>query len=310
MISGFFFYWLKSFLLQNFWSLYTFLSENMRNEHLATFTKNLKVIETPVVFFSPIYFVGAPVFLPQQWKLLGPERLMPLKLLGMNRVKYNTVMLECKHNMVILNTALILFLGVKQFAGGLKRWLCTKGLPLKKKKKNFKDRPEDPRIYCLRKRGLFRYLHNTQATCQHISEKDLTASVSQGWTLPKHLLPHWDRSYKSNLLSHLLTQSQYSKLHIGHTEQCPCGTDSPATEHLLQSCPLYERLRKGIWPDYTPIACKLFSSLGEPMMYCHLHRGDWSFHLMNEKKTNLLTVHWQQASQCQRCPDNTRHLAG
>ena len=58
----------------------------MRNKHFATFTQNLKVIETPVVFFSPIYFVGAPVFLPQHWKLLGPERLMPLKLLGMNRV--------------------------------------------------------------------------------------------------------------------------------------------------------------------------------------------------------------------------------
>ena len=41
-----------------------FLSENMRNKHLATFTQNLKVIET-LVFFLLIYFVGAPVFLPQ-----------------------------------------------------------------------------------------------------------------------------------------------------------------------------------------------------------------------------------------------------
>ena len=57
----------------------------MRNKHLATFTQNLKMIETLGVFFL-IYFVGAPVFLPQHWKLLGPERLMPLKLLGMNRV--------------------------------------------------------------------------------------------------------------------------------------------------------------------------------------------------------------------------------
>ena len=31
----------------------------------------------------------------------------------------------------------------------------------------------------------------------------------------------------------------YSKLHIGHTEQCPCGTGSQTTEHLLQSCPIY-----------------------------------------------------------------------
>ena len=38
-------------------------------------------------FFSLIYFVGASDFLPQHWKLLGPERLMSLKLLGMNRDK-------------------------------------------------------------------------------------------------------------------------------------------------------------------------------------------------------------------------------
>ena len=25
---------------------------------------------------------------------------------------------------------------------------------------------------------------------------------------------------------------------------------------------------------------------GVPTMYCHLHRGDWSFHLTNEKKKN------------------------
>ena len=49
------------------------------------------------------------------------------------------------------------------------------------------------------------------------------------------------------------------KLHIGHTEQCRCGTSSQTTEHLLQS---YEPLRKGIWPDHTPVARKLYDSLG------------------------------------------------
>ena len=53
----------------------------------------------------------------------------------------------------------------------------------------------------------------------------------------------------------------YSNLRIGHTEQCPCNTGSQTTEHLLQSCPTYEPLRKGIWPDHTPKARKLYGSL-------------------------------------------------
>ena len=53
----------------------------------------------------------------------------------------------------------------------------------------------------------------------------------------------------------------YSKLSISYTEQCPCGTGSQTTEHLLQSCPIYEPLRKGIWPDHTPVARKLYGSL-------------------------------------------------
>ena len=59
----FFSYWLKWFLLQNFWSLYTFLSENMRNIHFATFTQNLKVIETLTgSFFFSNLFCGSTHF--------------------------------------------------------------------------------------------------------------------------------------------------------------------------------------------------------------------------------------------------------
>ena len=58
-----------------------------------------------------------------------------------------------------------------------------------------------------------------------------------------------------------LNYNLYSKFRIGHTEQCPCGTGSQTTEHLLQSCPIYEPLRKGIWPDHTPMTRKLYRSL-------------------------------------------------
>ena len=62
-----------------------------------------------------------------------------------------------------------------------------------------------------------------------------------------------------NRLNHHL----YSKIRIGHTEQWPCGTSRQTTEHLLQSCPLYGLPRKGIWPDHTPVARKLYGSLGD-----------------------------------------------
>ena len=45
------------------------------------------------------------------------------------------------------------------------------------------------------------------------------------------------RTGHSRLSYHL-----YSKFRIGHTEQCPCDTGSQTTEHLLQSCPIYEPL--------------------------------------------------------------------
>jgi len=58
-----------------------------------------------------------------------------------------------------------------------------------------------------------------------------------------------------------LNYHMYTKLRIGQTEQCPCGTGNQTTEHLLQSCPLYEALRKQTWPDTTPVAQKLYGSL-------------------------------------------------
>ena len=58
-----------------------------------------------------------------------------------------------------------------------------------------------------------------------------------------------------------LSYHLHSKPHIGYSEQCPCSTGSQTTEHL-QSCPIYEPLRKGIWPDPTPVAQRLYEAWG------------------------------------------------
>ena len=62
-----------------------------------------------------------------------------------------------------------------------------------------------------------------------------------------------------NRLNHHL----YTKFRIGRTEQCPCETGSQTAEHLLQSCPLHDALRRRTWPDPTPVAQKLYGSLGD-----------------------------------------------
>ena len=56
----------------------------------------------------------------------------------------------------------------------------------------------------------------------------------------------------------------YSKLPIGHTEQCPSRAGSQTTVHLLRSCPIYGPIRKGIWPEHTPVAHKQKGNLARP----------------------------------------------
>ena len=81
---------------------------------------------------------------------------------------------------------------------------------------------------------------------------------------PYDLLARWEQVtvFRLRIGHNRLNYHLYSNFCICHTEQCPCGTGSQTTEHLMQSCPLYELLRKAIWPDHTPIACNLYGSLG------------------------------------------------
>ena len=80
---------------------------------------------------------------------------------------------------------------------------------------------------------------------------------------PFHLLPRREQVVIFRLRTghNRLNHHLFTKFHIGQSEQCPCGTGSQTTEHLLQSCPLHEALRQRIWPDHKAMAQKLYGCL-------------------------------------------------
>ena len=62
---------------------------------------------------------------------------------------------------------------------------------------------------------------------------------------------------KHNRLRHHL----FHKFRIGQTDQCPCGTGSQTTEHILQTCPLLDTRRRKVWPEPVPETQKLYGAL-------------------------------------------------
>ena len=58
-----------------------------------------------------------------------------------------------------------------------------------------------------------------------------------------------------------LNHHMFSKFRIGLSEQCFCGAISQTEDHLLQSCPLHDALRKRTWPNSTTVAQKLYGGL-------------------------------------------------
>jgi hypothetical protein len=85
--------------------------------------------------------------------------------------------------------------------------------------------------------------------------------------------------YNPNVPFHLLSRSEqvlifrlrtghnrmnhhlFNKFRIGQSDQCPCQTGSMTTEHLLQSCPQHDDLRRQIWAEETTVQGKLYGSL-------------------------------------------------
>ena len=51
------------------------------------------------------------------------------------------------------------------------------------------------------------------------------------------------RTGHCQLISHL------HKLNISHSDKCPCGTGPQPLNHILQSCPTFNALRRQTWPS-------------------------------------------------------------
>ena len=51
------------------------------------------------------------------------------------------------------------------------------------------------------------------------------------------------RTGHCQLLSHL------HRLKISHSDECPCGTGPQTPNHILQSCPTFDDLRRQTWPS-------------------------------------------------------------
>ena len=78
------------------------------------------------------------------------------------------------------------------------------------------------------------------------------------------------------------TKTLDNKKCIGYTEQCPCGTGSQTTISTAVLPHLRATQIGNLARPHSRSLQAVRKSEG-PAMHCHLHRGDWSFHLTNEK---------------------------
>ncbi|KAK7090611.1 hypothetical protein V1264_010383 [Littorina saxatilis] len=58
-----------------------------------------------------------------------------------------------------------------------------------------------------------------------------------------------------------LRHHMFSKFHIGDTPVCHCGIADMTVEHLLQHCPIHQKLRAETWSADTPVQEKIFGTL-------------------------------------------------
>ena len=57
---------------------------------------------------------------------------------------------------------------------------------------------------------------------------------------------------------HCQLLSHFRRLKMSHSDECPCGTGPQTPNHILQSCPTFDTLRRQILPSPVDIQKKLW----------------------------------------------------
>ena len=60
---------------------------------------------------------------------------------------------------------------------------------------------------------------------------------------------------------HNRMNAHLKRINLSQTDLCPCGQAPMTSDHILQDCQNFTRLRGGIWPQETPSRTKLFGNL-------------------------------------------------
>ena len=59
-------------------------------------------------------------------------------------------------------------------------------------------------------------------------------------------------------LGHRQLLSHLHRLNISHSDECPCGTGPESPNHILQSCPAVDALRRQTWSSPVDVHRKLW----------------------------------------------------
>ena len=82
-------------------------------------------------------------------------------------------------------------------------------------------------------------IHSTVQVLNSITEEDSIHQLDRAAPVTIFRL----RTGHCQLLSHL------HRLKISHSDECPCSTGPQTPNHILQSCPTFDDLRRQTWPS-------------------------------------------------------------